>query len=232
MHRHTGKNKIEIFSYMKKKSHKKFRRVTGIVLILFLVGGCFALRWAWKYYCLPALPDRAEYKTLEQRSEKALSFARRHNMNQHYALFVDYSIPSGKPRLFVWDFHQKKIVATTYVMHGPGGGSTDARPRFSNRPGSKCSSLGRFMVTKENGHRNKRGFRMKGLDMDNQSAYVRGLMIHGSKWVDLHCWKQYIPMNGKSCQGCVTVSPRGMNYLWTLVNKEKKPLLLWNYYTS
>ncbi len=116
--------------------------------------------------------DRREYKTIEARAEKALAFARRHNMNEHYALFVDYSIPSGTPRLFVWDFHQKKIVASTYVMHGPGGGSTAERPVFSNKPGSECSALGRFLVTKEHGNTLKRSFRIKGMDLDNQSAYT------------------------------------------------------------
>ena len=202
------------------------------LLLPFVVAAVFFLHWAWKYYGLPELPDRREYKTIAERAEKALLFAQRHNMNEDYALFVDYSIPSGKPRLFVWDFHRKKIVASTYVMHGPGGGSTDERPAFSNIPGSKCSSLGRFLVTKEHGNRNKRGFRIKGMDLDNQSAYMRGLMIHGAKWIDTWCWKEHIPLNGKCCSGCVTVSSKGMNYLWSLVNEQKRPLLLWNFTSS
>ena len=175
------------------------------------------------------LPDRREYKTIEERAEKALAFARRHNMNEHYALFVDYGIPSGTPRLFVWDFQQQKIVASTYVMHGPGGGSTAERPRFSNLPGSECSSLGRFLITKDRGNRLKRSFRLKGMEIDNQSAYARGLMIHSSGWVDKWCWKKHIPLHRASCKGCVTVSSRGMNYLWPLINKEKKPMLLWSF---
>ena len=210
---------------------KRKKKWSCVIIVLALVAAVasFGVYWGWKYFGLPELPDRKEYKTIEARAEKALAFAHRHHMNEHYALFVDYAIPSGKPRLFVWDFRQKKIVATTYVMHGPGGGSTDERPRFSNRPGSGCSSLGRFLVTKEHGNRNKRGFRIKGMDVDNQSAYARALMIHGAGWVDRHCWKRYIPLNGKCCQGCVTVSSRGMNYLYSLISKEKKPLLLWNY---
>lgn len=199
------------------------------LLLLVVVAAVFGQHWAWKFYGLPAWPDRKDYKTIEHRAEKALAFASRHNMNERYVLFVDYSIPSGTPRLFVWDFQKKKIAASTYVMHGPGGGSTDKQPMFSNKPGSGCSSLGRFLVTKENGNRNKRGFRIKGMDLDNQSAYGRGLMIHGAKWVDRHCWKPYIPMNAKCCLGCITVSTRGMTYLWTLVNQEKKPILLWNF---
>lgn len=209
------------------KQGKKTRCI--IILLLLVVAVVFCLHWAWKYYRLPELPDRREYKTIEQRAEKALAFARRHNMNEHYALFVDYGIPSGSPRLFVWDFHQKKVIASTYVMHGPGGGSTDKKPRFSNRPGSECSSLGRFYVTKEHGNRLKYSFRLKGMDIDNQTAFARGLMIHGARWVDTWCWKKYIPLNRNCCQGCVTVSSRGMDYLWKLIRREKKALLLWNY---
>lgn len=210
-------------------SRKKKYGCALVVLAVVAAASLFGLQWTWKYYGLPELPDRREYKTIEARAEKALAFARRHRMNEHYALFVDYAIPSGKPRLFVWDFNGKRIVASTYVMHGPGGGSTAEKPRFSNRPGSKCSSLGRFLVTKDRGTRLKRSFRLKGMDIDNQTAYARGLMIHGSKWVDSHCWMNHIPLHSPSCQGCVTVSSRGMSYLWELINNEKKPLLLWNF---
>ena len=202
----------------------------AVTLLFTVVAAVFGLYWAWKYYGLPELPDRREYKTIEERAEKALAFAKRHDMNEHYALFVNYRIPSGTPRLFVWDFQQKKIVASTYVMHGPGGGSTAKRPRFSNKPGSGCSSLGKFFVTKEHGNRNKQGFRIKGMDFDNQSAYERGLMIHSSFWVDRYCWMRYIPLRAKSSLGCVTVSSRGMDYLYSLISKEEKPLLLWNFY--
>ena len=205
---------------------KVLKWTLGVICLLAIA---FVVNWVWKYYGRPSFPDRREYKTLQDRAEKALRYARRRGLNEHYALFVDYSIPSGTPRLFVWDFTKGKVVASTYVMHGPGGGSTDEVPHFSNRPGSGCSSLGRFLVTKEHGNRNKHGFRIKGLDMDNRTAYGRGLMIHGAKWVDRHCWKEYIPMNAKCCLGCVTVSSRGMNYLYPLINSEQKPLLLWNF---
>lgn len=210
------------------KRSKKLGCIT-VILMLTAIVTVFCLHWAWKYYGLPELPDHREYKTIEERAESALSFAKRHNMNEHYALFIDYGIPSGTPRLFVWDFNHQKIVASTYVMHGPGRGSTAERPRFSNQPGSECSSLGRFMVTKEHGNRLKRSFRLKGMDLDNQTAYARGLMIHRSSWVDNWCWKKHIPLHRVSCKGCVTVSSRGMDYIWSLVNKTQKPLLLWNF---
>ena len=210
------------------KGRKKkcgFALITIIVVIVLICG----LYWTWKYYGLPEWSAYRGYKPVEERAERALDFAKQHKMNEHYALFVDYSIPSGTPRLFVWDFQKKKIVASTYVMHGPGGGSTDKRPRFSNIPGSECSSLGRFLVTKDRGNRLKHSFRIKGMDLDNQTAYARGLMIHSSGWVDKWCWKKYIPLHRSSCKGCVTVSSRGMNYLRSFIKNEEKPLLLWNF---
>ena len=169
-----------------------------VVLLLAVVVGKPALWWVWKYYQMPKLPDRHNYKTIEKRADRALAFAHRHNMNEHYVLFADYTIPSGRPRFFVWDFQKQRIVASTYVMHGPGGGSTDKTPRFSNRPCSNCSSLGRFLVTKDRGTKLKRSFRLKGMDFDNQTAHARGLMIHSSKWVDSHCWMDYIPLHSPS----------------------------------
>jgi len=213
---------------MKKNSKAKWSAVIMTLCIFGAVAG-FCIHWVWKYFCLPELPDHTQYENIEQRAEKALAFAKRHRMNEHYALFVDYSIPSGTPRLFVWDYQKKSIIASTYVMHGPGKGSTAEKAVFSNRPGSHCSSLGRFLVTKDHGTRLKKSFRIQGMDIDNQTSYARGLMIHQARWVDRHCWKKHIPLNGNCCLGCITVSSRGMDYLWKLINKEKRPLLLWNY---
>ena len=211
----------------------KERKIKKICLFVLLTVVAFSascgLYWAWKYLVLPECPNKRACEIVEQHSEEALAFAKRNNMNEHYALFVDYSIPSGTPRMFVWDFQRKKIVASTYVMHGSGKGSTKKRPVFSNEVGSECSSLGRFLVTKEHGATLKRSFRLKGMDADNQTAYARALMIHGSTYLDGHCWMRYIPLHRASCQGCVTVTTRGMDYLWNLVNDEQKPLLLWNF---
>lgn len=203
-----------------------------VIVVTVIIAIIIGLYWAWKYYLLPEWVDSKEYKTIEERAERAIVFIKKHNMNENYMLFVDYSIPSGTPRLFVWDFQRKKIVASTYVMHGPGKGSTDKRPVFSNEPGSECSALGRFLVTKEHGATLKRSFRLKGMDGDNKTAYSRVLMIHGSTFLDGHVWMRYIPLHRASCQGCVTVTSRGMDYIWELVNNEKVPLLLWSYYVE
>lgn len=221
---------------------EKTTTISSIALVLLLAISALGY-WAWKYYILPdledqkgsdgifvpAMPDRTEYESLEARAVSAFEFARRRNMSTKYALFVDYGVPSGTPRLYVWDFTQNMIVARTYVMHGPGMGSTVEKPVFSNRPGSKCSSLGRFLITKQHGKRNKTGYLLRGLDIDNQTAYGRGLMIHRSRFLDSNVWREYIPLDERSCSGCVTVTSKGMDYIGKLVQSEQRPVLLWNY---
>ena len=119
------------------------------------------------------IPGNTRYPEMELRAERALKYAERKGMNDRYCLFLDYGIPSGKPRLFVWSFEEARVVYSGYAMHGPGKGSTDEMPVFSNVYGSRCSSVGRFEVTRKRGTRNKTGLRLKGLDRSNHSAWPR-----------------------------------------------------------
>lgn len=214
---------------MKRKSKIILFLVLSLfVLVTVAVAVLFKLASSGVVY-LPGVPDKTNYATIEKRALAAQQVIRHHHLNEDYCILVDYGIPSGTPRLFVWSYEEGRVVARTYVMHGPGKGSTDERPIFSNVLGSKCSSLGRFIVTKNHGTKLKRSFRLKGLDMSNNNAYRRGLMIHRSTWVDLNKWRKYIPLHEKSCSGCITVSSKGMDYLEKLIGKEDVLLLLWTY---
>ena len=206
---------------------KRFFVITSWLLI---IGAIVYITSASGLFSPGRIAGNTRYPEMECRAEKALKYAERKGLNENYCLFLDYGIRSGKPRLFVWSFGENKVVYSAYAMHGPGKGSTDEKPVFSNVPGSKCSSIGRFEVTKVHGRRNKTGLRLKGMELSNSSAYGRGIMIHGSKWVDSNKWRRYTPLNAKSCQGCVTVSSRDMAYISKLVEKEKMNLLLWSYY--
>jgi len=198
---------------------------------MLLVVGAFVGYYASCGFFSPGrIWGNTHYPDMVLRAEKALQYAERKGMNAHYCIFLDYSIPSGKPRLFVWSFEKGRIIYSGHAMHGPGKGSTDESPVFSNVYGSHCSSVGKFEVTRDRGTRNKTGLRLKGLELSNKSAYSRGIMIHGSRWVDTNKWRKFIPLNEKYCQGCVTVSTRDMAYINRLLGKEDRNLLLWSYY--
>ena len=66
------------------------------------------------------IPGNSRYDELEFRAEKALKYAQRKGLNEHYCLFVDYGIPSGKPRLFVWSFIDGKVIYSS-SFHPPEG---------------------------------------------------------------------------------------------------------------
>lgn len=202
------------------------RRVTVILLsiLVLLAAGAGVCSFLFGWF------DGRRYECIEARAEQALKYAGRKGMNTNYCLFVDYGIPSGSPRVFVWSFAEGKVVYRGHAMHGPGKGSTAETPVFSNAPGSHCSSIGKFEVTRRHGKRNKTGYYLKGLERSNSQAYYRGIMIHSSKWVDRNTWRKYIPLNARSCLGCVTVSTRDMRYIGRLVEKEDRHLLLWSYY--
>lgn len=208
---------------------KKCKIVFCFIFAIILIAGIFVAHWAWKYYQLPLFSDNVKYENMAVRAEQAKNVAYRMGLTDRYCVFVDYSIPSGTPRMFVWSFDEDRVIASTYVMHGSGMGSTDEKPVFSNKPGSNSSSLGRFAITREHGNRNKSGYFVRGLDFSNQSARGRALMVHRAKWVDINCWRKYIPVNSKCCQGCFTISSRGMDYIGQLVEQEPKQILLWSY---
>ena len=204
------------------------KRIIGILLLCIAIGAMGLVYYAIHNRNAIKLKTSQE-QSIAIRATEALDYAKAHKLNTNYVLLVDYSIPSGTPRLFVWDFSRNKIVARTYVMHGVGKGSTAEKPVFSNAVGSECSSLGKFKVTKFHGGKIKRSYRLIGLEATNSNAWRRGIMIHRSTWVDRWCWTEYIPLHEPSCQGCITVSSKGMTYLEKLINNESEPILLWSY---
>ncbi|MFT3754668.1 MAG: murein L,D-transpeptidase catalytic domain family protein [Pseudoxanthomonas sp.] len=96
---------------------------------------------------------------------------------------IDYSLPSTRPRLWVFDLAQRRLLFQELVAHGRGTGDNLAN-RFSNRSGSHMSSLGGF-VTQETyvGH-NGYSLRLRGLEPGyNDQARDRAIVIHGAPYV-------------------------------------------------
>ncbi|MFT3761449.1 MAG: murein L,D-transpeptidase catalytic domain family protein [Pseudoxanthomonas sp.] len=96
---------------------------------------------------------------------------------------IDYSLPSTRPRLWVFDLTQRRLLFRELVAHGRGTGENLAS-RFSNRSGSNMSSLGGF-VTQETyvGH-NGYSLRLRGLEPGyNDRARDRAIVIHGAPYV-------------------------------------------------
>ncbi|HAT7071798.1 TPA: hypothetical protein JAN90_03235 [Legionella pneumophila] len=97
---------------------------------------------------------------------------------------IDYSLPSNKQRMWVFDLRNERLLYNTYVAHGKNSGVNLARS-FSNRESSKQSSLGTY-ITKNTyiGHKGY-SLNLQGLDRGfNDNAYNRRVVIHGAWYVE------------------------------------------------
>lgn len=96
---------------------------------------------------------------------------------------IDYSLPSTKRRLWIFDLRQKSLLLRDFVAHGRASGENMAE-RFSNRLGSHQTSLGLFRTAES--YRGKHGYslRMDGLEPGlNDQARARAIVIHGADYV-------------------------------------------------
>lgn len=97
---------------------------------------------------------------------------------------IDYSLPSNKQRMWIFDLGKEQLLYNTYVAHGRNSGA-DVPHHFSNRFSSKATSLGTF-VTKDT-YIGSKGYslNLQGLERGfNDNAYNRRVVIHGAWYVE------------------------------------------------
>jgi len=101
----------------------------------------------------------------------------------HRLAVIDYSLPSTKPRLWVFDVDHGRLLFQELVAHGRNTGEAIAR-QFSNVEGSKMSSLGLFQTTDTYYGSNGYSLRLRGLDAGfNDRALDRAIVMHGAPYV-------------------------------------------------
>lgn len=97
---------------------------------------------------------------------------------------IDYSRPSTRPRLWVFDLARPRLLHVEHVAHGRGTGENHSR-HFSNVDGSHQSSLGLFITGETYIGENGYSLRMDGLEPGiNDRARERLLVMHGADYVD------------------------------------------------
>ncbi len=117
------------------------------------------------------------------------------DVKKPYLYFVDYGLPSTKPRGYVFDMVARTIVDGPFMVAAGRGSSTnkDGVPTtFSNRSGSAATSLGLYLADNVygfTGHSGGRtyasiGLRLKGQSTGfNDNAFGRGVVAHGAPYV-------------------------------------------------
>lgn len=97
---------------------------------------------------------------------------------------IDYSLPSNKQRMWVFDLNKERLLYNTYVAHGKNSGVNRAS-HFSNTESSKQSSLGTYIT--QNTYIGHKGYslNLQGLDKGfNDNALNRRVVMHGAWYVE------------------------------------------------
>jgi len=138
---------------------------------------------------------------------------------------IDYSIPSTRPRMWVFDVRSHALLFQELVSHGRGSGKTMATS-FSNTAESNMTSLGLFRTAEAYVGHNGYSLRLDGLEPGiNDRARDRAIVIHGAPYVNAATAKTngYL---GRSL-GCPAVRPEIAR---TLIDTVKGGGLVFAYY--
>lgn len=124
-------------------------------------------------------------------------------VNDSIVSIADFSLNSGKKRLFIIDMKNYKVLFNTLVAHGRNTGRETATS-FSNQNETYKSSPG-FYITGET-YEGKNGYSLKleGIERGiNDNAFERGIVIHGAEYVS----DAFVNMQGYigRSQGCPAV---------------------------
>lgn len=135
----------------------------------------------------------------------AMTCAVNHGAEQADRLAViDFSLPSTKPRLWIFDLQNRSLILEELVAHGRNSGGNLAT-RFSNKEGSHQSSIGLFRASESYIGRHGYALRMDGLEPGiNDRARERAIVIHGADYVN----EQWIEKHGRigRSHGCPAVN--------------------------
>lgn len=145
----------------------------------------------------PSVRSMSHPTALENAFNSYFAYKAEHpdQVRKPYLYFVDYGLPSTKPRGYVFDMEKLVIVDGPFtVAHGRGSAKpSEAVPtRFSNAHGSNATSLGLYLAQetynfsgKSGGRRyTSVGLRLKGLSKGfNDNARTRGVVAHGAPYV-------------------------------------------------
>lgn len=192
-------------------------------------------------YCpKPALKPLEQIQDMIRREASTLSIAAMntalqvlkctsvyHLEHNHILTIIDYSLPAGKKRLWVFDLDEGKLLYHTYVSHGIKSGAKFTT-MFSNKYDSKSSSIGVYRTDQTYYGRDGLSLKLTGLDQGfNEHAENRSIVMHGGWYVDEPFIKKY-GRAGRSW-GCPALP---LNLATPIINTIKNHSLLVAYYPS
>lgn len=150
-------------------------------------------------------------------------YAKKNGFDTGYAFFSNMGMRSNKKRFFVINLTTMQIEKSGLVAHGRGQGPSVFDKQYSNQEGSKCTSLGRYKISKKYKGGYGEAYKMVGLDSTNKNAYTRNIVLHAMGCIP----DRDGAMPACVSEGCPAVSTQFLSSLGKIIDASKKPILLW-----
>jgi len=163
---------------------------------------------------------------LLNRASEAKKYATKNDFSTSYCFLIDMSIHSGRNRFFVFDLEKDAIIMSGLVAHGSCGETFSSEAKFSNAPNCGCSSGGKYKVGGAYRGQYGKSYKLYGLESTNSNAYKRAVVLHGYSCVPD---EEIYPKVVCNSLGCAMVSPSFFCGLGAIIDKSKKPIVLWVY---
>jgi hypothetical protein len=162
-------------------------------------------------------------KKLETKAVIAKAFVAANKYNDKVCFLIDMSLPSGQCRFFVYDLQNDTITKAGLVAHGNCNRYWLDGRQYGNTVGCGCTSLGKYKIGYPYVGRFGQAFKLYGLEKTNNMAFDRFVVLHSYTCVPETEVKDEI------CQsnGCPMVAPGFLESLRPIINRSKKPVLLW-----
>jgi hypothetical protein len=160
------------------------------------------------------------------RPSQIKNYAMENNFSTTYCFFIDMNIHSGRKRFFVYDLEKNTVVLSGLVAHGSCRENFLEEAKFSNAPGCGCSSIGKYKIGERYRGQYGKSYKLYGLERTNSNAYKRAVVLHGFSCVPD---EEIYPKVVCNSLGCAMVSPAFFEKLASIIDKSKKPIVLWMY---
>ena len=165
-----------------------------------------------------------QFEKLKLKATQLKKYAFSNRYSTEYGFLLDMNIPSGRKRLFIYDFKKDSIIHSGLAAHGSCNANYLQEARFSNTPGCGCSANGKYKIGDAYNGRFGKAYKLFGLDSSNSKAFERNIVLHAYSCIPDY---EIYPQSTCNSLGCPMVSYKFLETASTYIDKSKKPVLLW-----
>jgi len=159
-----------------------------------------------------------------RRIQDLRAYAKTKGYSTRYGLFADLGAFSGDARFHIVDLKAEEILHSGLVAHGHCR-EQEVQVRFSNEPGSNCSSEGKYSIGESYMGQFGLAYKLEGLDETNSNAFERYIVMHAHACV----YDEAVTYEICESEGCPTLSPAMLETTSELLGTQTSPVLLWVY---